>query len=151
VTDVTDDVMSRVGEAMGVARHDPGGARALFATLWDEVGADGDPFHRVAIAHALADLQDDAHDELTWDLRALAAAELLTDERAAAGGVTTSVAAFYPSLHLNVADAYLRLGDTMLATHHAALSRAALPSLPPDPYRTQIEQALTRIETALSS
>jgi hypothetical protein len=152
VTDVTDDVMSRVGEAMALAqRGDPGSARAAFATLWDEVGPDGDPFHRVAIAHALADLQDDTHDELAWDHRALAAADALTDERAAAGGVQGPVATFYPSLHLNLADDYLRLGDTLLATHHAHQARASLPTLPDDPYRHQIESALTRVEEALSN
>jgi hypothetical protein len=104
----------------------------------------------VAIAHALADLQDDAHAELTWDLIALEAAGSLTDERMAAGGVAGPVATFYPSLHLNVADAYLRLGDTLLATHHADLSRASLPALPEGDYRSQIESALTRIEAALS-
>ena len=152
MTDVTDDVMSRVGAAMALAqRGDPGGARAAFASLWDEVGPDGDPFHRVAIAHALADLQDDTHDELTWDHRALAAAESLTDERAAAGGVQGPVATFYPSLHLNLADDYLRLGDTLLATHHAWLARASLDALPDDGYRAQVESALTRIETTLAT
>jgi hypothetical protein len=37
---------------------------------------------RVSVAHWLGDLQDDAHAELAWDLRALEAARSVTDERA---------------------------------------------------------------------
>ncbi|MFC7584967.1 hypothetical protein ACFQYP_15415 [Nonomuraea antimicrobica] len=39
----------------------------------------------------MADVQDDVREELTWDLRALAAADLVTDERVARAGVTLSV------------------------------------------------------------
>lgn len=35
----------------------------------------------------MADVQDDLHAELGWNLRALAAADLFTDERAERGGV----------------------------------------------------------------
>jgi len=60
----------------------------LFAQVWTEIGGeDGDPFHVCALAHSMADVQNDVHEELLWDLRALAAADLLTDERAARGGV----------------------------------------------------------------
>jgi hypothetical protein len=52
-------------------------ARELFAEVWSEIGGEGgDPFHRCALAHAMADVQGSAPEELTWDLRALRAADL---------------------------------------------------------------------------
>jgi hypothetical protein len=152
MTTIPDRVMSELGEAMARGAG-PGadrvGARAALARLWDEVGPDGDPFHRCAIAHTLADLQDDVRDELAWDLRALAAADALTDDRVAAGGVATTAAGFYPSLHLNLADAHRRLGDHERAAHHVAAGTAALAALPDDGYRQMIADALARIESRL--
>ncbi len=75
----------------------------MFAELWQEIGGEnGDAFHRCAIAHSMVDARDDVEEELAWDLRALEAAESLTDPRVGEGGVSASVAAFYPSLHLNL-------------------------------------------------
>ena len=42
----------------------------------------------------MADVQDDLREELAWDLRALAAADLITDERAARAGLTRPVSGF---------------------------------------------------------
>ena len=81
----------------------------------DPCGEGNDPFHPLALAHSMADLQEDAHAELAWDLRALEAADLLTDERAAQVGVTSLVAGFYPSLHLNLGECYRKLGNLDLA------------------------------------
>lgn len=84
-----DAVMARIGEGIALrARGERVAARELFAQVWSEIGGEaGDPFHCCALAHSMADVQDDLHEELAWDLRALAAADLLTDERAARGGV----------------------------------------------------------------
>jgi len=93
-----DAVMVRIGEGVSLReRGKPVAARELFAQVWSEIGGEsGDPFLRCALAHSMADVQDDVHAELLWDLRALAAADLLTDERAARGGVAGPVAGFYP-------------------------------------------------------
>lgn len=56
----------------------------------------------------MADVQDEMHEELLWDLRALAAADLLTDQRVARAGVAGSVAGLYPSLHLNLGECAAR-------------------------------------------
>ena len=152
MTTIPDRVMTELGEAMALGAGpgaDRAGARATLARLWDDVGPEGDPFHRCAIAHTLADLQDDVHDELAWDLRALAAADALTDDRVAAGGVAVAVAGFYPSLHLNLADAHRRLGDHERAAHHVAAGTAALGALPDDDYRQMIADALARIASGL--
>ena len=80
-----DPTIVRIGQ--GVELHHHRGrreaARDLFARLWEEIGAEqGDPLHVCVLAHAMADVQDDVHQELVWDRRALAAADALTDERA---------------------------------------------------------------------
>ncbi len=97
-----------MGDGIGLReRGEREAARRLFAELWDEIGGDaGDTFHRCAIAHFMADVQDKVEDELAWDLRALAAAEALSDDRVAQCGLSTPVAAFYPSLHLNLGECY---------------------------------------------
>jgi len=98
--------------------------------VWSEIGGEnGDPFHRCALAHSMADVQDDVHEELAWDLRALAAADLLTNERAARGGVAGSVAGFYPSLHLNLGECYRKLGEVDRAREHLDRGRASVDAL----------------------
>lgn len=122
--------MVRVGEGIGLGRR--GGrtaARSLFAALWSDIGGgDGDPLHRCAVAHSMADVQDDVGEELQWDLRALAAAELLTDERVTRAGIDGGAAAFLPSLHLNIGDCYRRLGVLDAAQEHHRLGVEALPA-----------------------
>src|SRR4051794_37394160 len=100
---IPDPTMARLGEAIALSQTgDRAGARLLFAQVWEDVGPDGDPLHQLTLAHHMEDVQDDPADELLWDLRALAAADGVTDEQAAAAGSASPVAAFYPSLHLNL-------------------------------------------------
>lgn len=148
-----DDTMTRVGRAMELGhRGERVAARDLFAAIWHEAGGEAaDPFHRCAIAHAMADVQDDPHDELVWDLRALSAADLLTDERAAAGGVAGSVAGFYPSLHLNLGECYRKLGDLGRAREHLDRGRAAVAALGDDGYGRAVRDALERLAARLAA
>lgn len=85
-----DATMARIGRGMELSqRGERTAARGLFAEVWNDIGGcSGEPFHRCTLAHAMADLQDDVHQELVWDLRALDAADLITDKRAAQAGVT---------------------------------------------------------------
>lgn len=77
-----DQIMQRFGDFLAASQNgDRERARSTFESLWAEVGEAGDPLHRCAIAHAMADVQDDLGDELAWDLAALIAVEALTDER----------------------------------------------------------------------
>jgi hypothetical protein len=145
-----DAIMVRLGEGIGRSqRGERAAAREVFVALWAEVGDEGDPLHRCGIAHSMADVQDDVHDELTWDLLALAAAGHITDERAAAAGVQGS-AGFYPSLHLNLAECYRKLGDHDLARQHVALGQEAVTALGQDGYADMIRGALTRVGEQLS-
>jgi hypothetical protein len=143
--------MARIGSAMELAqqgRRDE--ARSLFAELWAEIGPGGDPLHRVTVAHWMADVQDDPRDELTWDQRALEAAESVTDERAAQAGVAGPVAALAPSLHLNLGEDHRKLGDVDAARHHLHLGQAAAHHLGDDGYGRMIRGGLDALATRLS-
>jgi hypothetical protein len=143
-----DDVLARVARIAGTGRSgERPGARVALQEIWDEVGPTGDPLHRCAVAHAMADVQDDPHEELAWDLRALEAADGITEESVEASGVAISVAGLYPSLHLNLADVHRRLGRVEAARRHIALGRRALHAhAGDDGSREFIMAALGRVE-----
>jgi hypothetical protein len=121
--DEPDPMMEQIHAANALHhRGDREDARARFAELWDAIGPAGDALHRVTLAHFMADVQDAPEQELIWDLRALDAADGLTDGRLKSHHDSLSLAAFYPSLHLNVAEGYRRLGDLARARAHIALA-----------------------------
>ncbi|HUS61677.1 MAG TPA: hypothetical protein VMY34_05735, partial [Acidimicrobiales bacterium] len=66
----------------------------------------------------MADLQGDEALELAWDLRALDAANEVADERLTSAGMIGTIAGMLPSLHLNLADVYARLGELDRAREH---------------------------------
>lgn len=143
--------MVRVGQAIETGQlGDRAGARLLLEAAWAEVGSAGDALHRCAIAHSMADVQDDAHDELVWDLRALEAAAGVSDERVEAAGMPGSARGLLPSLHLNLADVYRRLGEVERAREHVARGSEALDVLSDDGYRRMIAAALRRVEEGLA-
>ena len=146
-----DGIMAGVGEGIAAGqRGERELARSILGELWVRAErGEGDAFHRCAIAHSLADVQDDAEVELAWDRRALAAADEVTDEQLAAVGSVGTVQALYPSLHLNLADVHARLGDPDRAREHVRLGRESLEALPDDGYRAMIQDALTRIAADL--
>jgi hypothetical protein len=145
-----DPVMARIVEVVGLALAGDGdAARPRFAELWDEVGPKGDPLHRCTLAHHAADVQADAKAELMWDLRALAAADEVTDERAQRYHGSLSVAGFYPSLHLNLADVYRRLGDQDRARKHIGCAQEAVGALGDDGYGRMIREGIARAAARL--
>jgi tetratricopeptide (TPR) repeat protein len=144
--------MSRVGRGIELSSAgDREAARKLFGELWEEIGPDGDPLHRCAVAHHLADLQDDPQQEVLWDSRALEAADLLTDERAAAAGVASPVAGLYPSLHLNLGEAYRKLGDLDEARRHLDQGLAAATALGDDGYGAMVRRGLSGLADRLDA
>nr|MDT0663651.1 hypothetical protein [Micromonospora sp. DSM 115978] len=150
VGDQPDAVMAGVAE--GLALHSGGdrvGAARLLTELWEQVGPDGDPFYRCAIAHYLADVQDLPAAELAWDLRALEAAEALTDARAQQYHASLQVRAFYPSLQLNLAADYDKLGMVPVARKHLSLARQALDELGDDTTAPGIREAIDHLAERL--
>jgi hypothetical protein len=107
--------------------------------LWDEAADDRQS--RCAIAHFLADVQDETEDELTWDLRALESADP-ADE---------TTAGMLPSLHLSLADDYRRLGEKAKAEEHLAVARAHIGVLGDDAYGDLVRGALEHVTTALAA
>ncbi|MEV7346016.1 hypothetical protein [Streptomyces sp. NPDC093544] len=145
-----DAMMTRIGQA--VMLHHGGDreeARGRFLDLWAQIGEDGDPLHRCTLAHYMADTQDDPSDELAWDLRALSAAEELTDGRIAEHHESLAVRAFYPSLHLNLAADYVKLGRTEAARTHLRRARGAVGALGEDSYGDGVRAAIGRLEARL--
>lgn len=83
---ISDATLVRINQGVQLHHHQGQreAARDLFAQLWAEIGGEqGDPLHVCVLAHAMADVQDDVHQELVWDQRALAAADSLTEARVA--------------------------------------------------------------------
>jgi Flp pilus assembly protein TadD len=147
-----DPVMARIGEAVQQGHAgDPAGARLRFAEIWADIGPGGDPLHRCALAHYAADVQEDPAEELRWDRRALAAADEVGDDRARALHPSLDVAAFYPSLHLNLADVLRRLGDAEQAGEHLGRAMAALDALPDDGYGRMIRDGVERCAARLAA
>ncbi|WP_217143599.1 hypothetical protein [Streptomyces sp. AC627_RSS907] len=146
-----DAVLTRIGQV--VMLHHAGDreeARRRFLDLWAEIGEHGAPLHRCTLAHYLADTQDDPGDELAWDLRALSAAEELTRDRPADRREGTLAArALYPSLHLNLAVDYERLGHREAARVHLRRARGAARSLAHDRYGEGVRAAIGRLELRL--
>ncbi|MGH4012966.1 MAG: hypothetical protein ACRDSL_03330 [Pseudonocardiaceae bacterium] len=147
-----DATMTQIGNGLELSqRGEREAARRVFVQVWSDIGGEcGDPFHRCALAHAMADVQDDVRDELVWDLRALEAADLITDERAAQAGVMSPVRSFYPSLHLNLGECYRKLGDLARAREHLQYGQAAVGALADDGYGQMIKGGLDRLAERLS-
>ncbi|MBO1337285.1 hypothetical protein [Streptomyces sp. VRA16 Mangrove soil] len=143
-----DALLTRIGQI--VMLHHAGDreeARDRLLGLWAEVGEDGDPLHRCTLAHYLADTHADPSDELAWDLRALSAADSCADEPSPA------LRALYPSLHLNLAQDYVKLARPGAARSHLVRARTAAAALGGDRdgdggrgYAAGVRAALVRVE-----
>lgn len=147
-----DAVLTRIGQA--VMLHQGGDreeARNRFARLWEELGEHGDPYHRCTLAHYMADTQDDPADELRWDLIALAAADAVTGDGTGGDPSRVAVRGFYPSLHLNLAADYVKLGRPEDARGQLALARAASGVLGADPYGDGVRAAIARLGLRLDT
>ncbi|MFJ9423383.1 hypothetical protein [Streptomyces sp. NPDC101249] len=151
---VPDEVMTRIGQSV-ILHHagDREEARHRFLALWAEIGEHGEALHRCTLAHYLADTQDDPSDELAWDLRALTVAEELSAERLgdrlAGQANAVAVRALYPSLHLNLAADYEKLGRSGAARTHLRRARGAAETLAEDRYGDGVRAAISRLERRL--
>lgn len=121
-------------------------AAAAFAAMWEELGESGDPYQRCVLAHYIADTQQDKQQELAWDLKALEAAKSLSDDSPSAAAVRV----FLPSLHLNLADDYRRLGDFEKARTHIDAGGEVSGVLGLDAYGQTVRAGLVRVEAQIT-
>ncbi|WP_411141229.1 hypothetical protein [Streptomyces sp. x-80] len=148
---ITDLTIIRIGQAVQLSHSgEREAARRQFAEIWDEIGGEqGDPLQGCMLAHARADVQDDVHEELIWDQRALAAVGLITDARVVQVGVPVPVAGLYPSLHLNLSECYRKLGDLDRARDHLQRARETIGALGDDEYGRLIRKGLEQLAERL--
>ncbi|AZG43631.1 hypothetical protein [Gordonia insulae] len=147
----SDPVLARITAAVGRSHGgDLAGARQTLIALWTEIRPDGDAFHRCVLAHYLADMFADPAEALMWDTRALDAADALSDGPVTAHGHDLQVAAFYPSLHLNLADNLRRLGSFEAAGTHLAAARDRLDLLGDDAYGDIIRQGIAGVAEGIA-
>lgn len=145
-----DPTMERISAAITILQSgDRELALRCFSEIWSDLAQATDAFHICVLAHYMADAQDDVHKELEWDLRALAAAQAVTDERAKQYHAELSIKSFFPSLHLNVGDAYFRIGDMERARHHVRAAKANLRDLPDSPLTDMIRGGVARLSLRL--
>lgn len=146
-----DPTMEAIGRAALEGRAgDIASARRKLLALWSTIGVTGDPLHRCTLAHHLADLYEDPAQALAWDIRALDAADAMTERRVQQHHAGLRIAGFYPSLHLNLADNYRRLGAFDAATEHITAAEEHAPNLPQDAYGALIRTALGEVAEAVS-
>jgi hypothetical protein len=145
-----DAVTTRIGQAVILHRGgDREEARNRFAALWEELDQSDDLFHRCTVAHYMADTQEDPKAELEWDLRALAAADALTQQQVEWGGHALAVRALYPSLYLNLAADHHKIGDGDAARRDLDRARGAVGALDDDEYGAGIRAAIDQLERQL--
>ncbi|WP_328497687.1 hypothetical protein OHS59_37020 [Streptomyces sp. NBC_00414] len=149
-----DAMTTRIGQVIMLLHGgDREEARSRFLDLWAEIGEEGDALHRCTLAHYMADTQDDPSDELAWDLRALSAADEFTeepaDERVGEHHRSLAVRALYPSLHLNLAADYVKLGRSEAARGHLGVARDSVGVLGDDAYGDGIRAGIGRLESRL--
>jgi hypothetical protein len=122
--------------------------RQILLEMWEQLDAKKDVFHRCVAAHYLADTEDDVQAELEWDRKALAEAESIGEDRSHPS--VAAVRAFYPSLHLNLADDFRRLGDFERARHHVDQGSGYVEHLGIDAYGQTVRSALLRVDAQIS-
>lgn len=155
-------VTTRIGQAVILHRGgDREEARNRLRALWGELESAGGPMERMTVAHYLGQTQDDPRDGVAWDLRALAVADELVEERAVdatgaqrqRGGAVRQlreVRALYPRLCLSLASGYARLGDIRGARLELSRARTALGAEWDERHGADLRAAADRLERGLA-
>lgn len=142
-----DEIMKAVAKLQSGDRI---GGRSDMLDLWETHRSGGSAMQICTLAHFLADTEDNVQEELEWDKLALHAGTGHDDDRDR-DPVDEALASFLPSLHLNVGDAYRRLGRNDLAAAHAANGMARIGNLPEGGYGDVIRSGLTRLVKRLDA
>jgi hypothetical protein len=114
-------------------------ARNLFNQAWETAS---DDFEACIAAHYLARHQDSPAATLHWNQVALDRAEAVGDER---------VQSFYPSLYLNMGNAYELLGQQVEARRYYDLAAALVDELPTGRYNDVVRSGITAGQGRVSS
>ncbi len=148
-----DLIMPRITEAISVLHSgNRDEARTRFEALWGEIKGQPTPLHVCVLSHYMADIQEDRRMELTWDLRALRAANRATSaDTRAAHHSSFDIQYFFPSLHLNVAYGYFALGRRLEARRHIEAGLSAIHNLPEGPYLLTIHNGLERLASRVAN
>lgn len=134
-------MIDKIGRAQDLAANgDHAGARAIYDALWAEATRGGDQYQACVVAHFLAHAHVDPEAQLAWHLHALQAADAVGDER---------VHSFYPSLHANLGDVYLRLGNLTQAQEHIDKARETEGVLLDDGYGRLMRSLIIRLTQAI--
>lgn len=151
-TPATDPTMDAITTAVTLGHEgETARARRELLAIWEDLGVLGDPLHRCTLAHYLADLHPDPAEALIWDVRALDAADALTDQRASEHHAGLEVAGFYPSLHLNIADNLRRLGAFAAAAEQIGKAEKRVAALPAGAYGDMIRTAIRGVHGAITA
>lgn len=126
------------------------GRRALEA-VWAQIAHDPDPFQECVLAHHMADAQDDLAEELAWDVRSLDAALRCTDADAARHQAGLTMGLFLPSVYVNLAEDYFKLGDMARSREHLDLARGVVGNLADDAYGQLIRGGVARMAKRLEA
>lgn len=124
-------------------RGDREGARAVYAELWDAALHTPDQYRACVVAHFMAHAQSEPEAQLVWHLRALRAAD------AALASGDERVRSFYPSLHANLGDVYLRQGDRTSARQHIQWAQVVQNTLSDDAYGHTVRALIVRLADAI--
>ena len=128
---------------------DKAASRVALQALWDRIA--GNSVHEFVLAHQMADAQDDPKEELAWDLRALASAQRCTDADVQRHYPQATLASFMPSLHINLAEDYFKLGDLEQSRAHLTLAQSFAHHLAADAYGDLLRRGIERIAKKLEA
>lgn len=147
-----DPTMEAIGNAVALGRQgEQESARHDLLAIWQQMGPVGDPLHRCTLAHYMADLYQEPAEALIWDIRALDAADSLTDDRAQQHHASLQVAGFYPSLYLNIADNLRRLSAFNVAAKYIQNAKQHSSALPEGPYGATIIEAIDEVHKVIDN
>lgn len=131
-----------------VQRLEKAEARQALLHAWQSLD-ERDFAPRCVLAHYLADTEPEVRAELAWDLLALEAAERCTDVELRTLFPGLELTSFFPSLHLNLAQAYERAGEREAARIHLAHAENAACLLVDSPIGTLTKGAIARLGSTL--
>ena len=147
-----DPIMDEIMAAIAVVRGgDRLSGRSMLEAIWVRIAEESQAIHECVLAHTMADVQDDIAKELAWDIRALDAALRCEDADAQRHSQALSIAAFMPSLHVNLAEDYLKLDDLAQSRIHLESARASVGELGDDAYAKIIVRGIERLAQQLES